>query len=88
MNVKILVYAIIGGAAITLLTGLINTTPPLLAGAVWYGFPLAWLIRLVVAPEYFPWQVNFISLVIDIIFWAVIIGIILLLVILVKMGKK
>ena len=84
---KILVYAIIGGVVITLLTGLINTTPPMLVGAVWYGFPMAWLIRLVVAPEHFPWQVNFINLVIDIIFWAVIIGIILILVILVKMKK-
>ena len=88
MDVKILVYAIICGVVITLLTGLIGTTPPMLVGAVWYGFPLAWLIRLVVAPEYFPWQVNFISLVIDVIFWAVVIGIILFLVILVKMGKK
>jgi hypothetical protein len=87
VNVKIPVYAIVFGVVITLLTGLVNTTPPII-GAVWYGFPLAWLVRLVVAPEYFPWQINFTNLIIDIVFWATILGAILFLVIFVKTVKK
>ena len=68
MHIRTLIPAIIGGVAITLLTGLVSNTPPMLVGAVWYGYPLAWLIRLVLAPEYFPWRVDVLFLVIDIIF--------------------
>ena len=78
VNVKILISSIIGGVIITLMTGLIINTPPMLVGAVWYGYPLAWLIRRVVAPEYFPWHVSVLNLIADIIIWAVIIGIVLL----------
>lgn len=76
MNIRTLINALVGGVAITLLTSLISNTPPLLVGATWYGYPWAWLIRLVLAPEYFPWRVNVSFLVIDIIFWAVIVGIV------------
>ena len=74
MKIKILVSAIVGGLAITLLTGLINSTPPMLVGAVWYGYPLAWLFQMIVAPIYFPWVINFVNLAIDITFWAIIVG--------------
>ena len=77
MNVKILISSIIGGVIITLLTGLISNT--LWVGAVGYGYPFAWLIRRVVAPEYFPsWHVSVLNLIADIIIWAVVIGIVLL----------
>ena len=46
-------------------------------GAVWYGFPLAWLIRMIVAPQFFPYTVNMGNMILDIVFWAVIIGLIL-----------
>jgi len=78
VNVKILLSSIISGVIITLLTGLISNTSPMWAGAVLYGYPLAWLIRRVVAPEYFPWQVNLLNLVADIIIWAVIVSVVLL----------
>ena len=78
MNVKILLSSIIGGVIITLLTGLISNTPSMWVGAVLYGYPLAWLIRRVVAPEYFPWHVNVLNLIADIIIWAVIVGLVLL----------
>jgi len=74
---RIVVFAVTGGVAIALLTGLASNTPPMLLGANWYGYPLAWLIRLIVAPEYSPWQVNFLNLVVDMISWATILGIVL-----------
>ncbi len=63
------------GVVITLLTGLYNSTPGGLVGAAWYGFPLTWIRRLVVAPQYYPWVVDYPGLVTDIVFWAVLIGI-------------
>lgn len=83
VNVKILLSSVIGGVIITLLTGLILNTP--LIGASHYGYPFAWLIRLVIAPQYFPWRVNILNLVADIVVWAVIVGVVLL--ILTRMKK-
>jgi len=77
MNVRILLLAITGGVIVTLLTGLISNTQLLLVGAVHYGYPFAWLTRLVIAPEYFPWRLNVMNLVADVVVWAVIIGIVL-----------
>ncbi len=68
----------IGGIVITLLTGLLENTPEMLVGAVWYGYPLAWLVRMVVAPEYNPWVVRPLRLVADLVFWLMIAEIILL----------
>jgi hypothetical protein len=69
---------IIGGVITTLLTGFIPNTPARLVGATHFGYPFAWLIRMVVAPRYFPWKVNPLNLVVDIIAWAIIIGVIVL----------
>jgi len=79
MNMRMLVLSIIGGAVITLLTGLIPNTPMLL-GATHYGYPFAWLFRLILAPEYFPWRINAVNFVVDVIVWAFIVGIILFIV--------
>jgi hypothetical protein len=73
MNVKILLFAIIGGVLITLLTGLIPNTR--LLGATHFGYPLTWLIRLAIAPQIFPWRINALYLVVDTIVWSIIIGI-------------
>lgn len=78
MNKKLVFAAIIGGTLITLLTGFIPNTPPIWAGSTLYGYPLAWLLRLVLAPQYFPWKLNIANMIGDIIIWAIIIGIILL----------
>ncbi len=74
MDRKILSSAIIGGVVITLLTGLIPQK--MLLGATHYGYPFAWLIRLVIAPQYFPWRVDGLNLIGDIVIWGIIIGII------------
>jgi hypothetical protein len=76
-STKILIFAVIGSVVITLLTGLINHTPEMLMGAVYYGYPLAWLEMMVVAPQYFPWVVRPVRLVIDLVVWAVVVWIIL-----------
>jgi len=62
---------------ITLLTGLINHTPEMLVGAVYYGYPFAWLEMMVVAPQYFPWVVRPVRLVLDIVVWAVVVWVVL-----------
>ena len=79
MNIKILISAIIGGVIATLLTGFISNTPPMWVGATHYGYPFAWLTRLVLAPEHFPWRVDVLHLTADMIVWAVIVGIVLFL---------
>jgi hypothetical protein len=76
-NLKILLFAVVGGVLITLLTGLINHTPEMLVGAVYYGYPFAWLEMMVVAPQYFPWVVRPVRLVLDIVVWAVVVGVVL-----------
>lgn len=77
MKIRIAIGALVGGVLITLLTGLVRNTPAMLVGAEHYGYPLAWLTRLIIAPEYFPWQVDYVNLVVDFIVWAVIVGVIL-----------
>ncbi len=60
------------GAVLTLVSGLVNSTPGSLVGASWYGWPVTWVTKLVIAPQYFPWVVNWYGLVEDFIFWFVI----------------
>ena len=73
MATKTVIYSVIGGVVVTLLTGLISNTPAMLVGAMHYGYPLAWLVRLVLAPEYFPWRVNVPNLVVDLVIWIIIV---------------
>jgi hypothetical protein len=60
---------------ITSLTGLLSNTQPGWVGAVLYGYPLAWLSRLVLAPEYFPWRVDWTNLIIDTLLWSILVRI-------------
>jgi len=71
-----LVVSILGGETVTLLTGLFSNTPQMLLGAERYGFPLAWLIRMIVAPEYNPWRIDFLNFLADLIVWSVIVVVI------------
>lgn len=73
--VRILFWSILGGVVITLLTGLVSNTPAMWVGAALYGYPLAWLLRLVLAPEYFPWRIDWVNLVLDILVWVTIVRI-------------
>jgi len=75
-----LVVSILGGEIITLLTGLFSSTPEMLVGAEHYGFPLAWLIRMIVAPEYNPWRIEFVNFLADVVVWSVILLVIVFIV--------
>ena len=77
---RIVIFSVIGGALITLLTGLLSNTPPMLVGAMWYGYPLAWLFRLILAPEYSPWRVDMTRLFVDIVAWSVVVAVALFIV--------
>ncbi len=78
LKLKVLVGSIFGGVVITLLTGLLSNTPTMMVGAVHFGYPLPWLIRLVVAPQYYPWRVNELNFIADCVLWSVITGVLLL----------
>ena len=74
MRMKILLGSVLAGVAVTLLTGLIPNTPPDWLGATFYGYPIHWLTRLVLAPEYVPWRVEWTGLIGDLIVWVAIAG--------------
>lgn len=68
-NIKTLIASLIIGIVITLVTGLINTTPNLV-GATWYGWPVAWMYHYVTYPPSTAY--NYVNLVIDIVVWFII----------------
>ena len=57
------------------LIGLLSNMPTPLLGAKHYGYPLPWLFHLVLAPEYFPWHVDVVALVADLVAWILIVGV-------------
>jgi len=74
---KIVILSLIGGVAITVLTGLLSNMPTPLLGAEHCGYPLPWLFRLILAPGYSPWRVDVVALVVDLVAWTTVIGIVL-----------
>jgi len=72
-----IILAVVVGVAVTLLTGLFDNTPPMLVGATHFGYPLAWLVEMVVGPGYNPWVVRPLRLIVDIVAWTVLVWIIL-----------
>jgi len=74
---KNLILAVVGGVVLTLITGLFRNTPSGLMGAVWYGYPLTWLVQMIVAPQYFPWVVRPLELVVDLVVWIIVVWVIL-----------
>jgi hypothetical protein len=72
---KIVILSLIGGAVISLLTGLLLNMPAPLLGAEHYGYPLPWLFRLILAPEYFPWRVDLAGLLGDVAVWTIVVGV-------------
>jgi hypothetical protein len=73
---KSLVGSIVGGIAITLLTGFLNSASSVLAQGSTYGFPMAWLQRLPTAAA--SWKISATGLIVDIVIWVVIIEILYL----------
>ncbi len=58
------------GIVVALLTGVLDVTPSALVGAVWYGYPLPWLRRLIIAPQYYPWRFDVVGLMLDVVVWS------------------
>lgn len=75
-SLKFVIKSAVVGAIITLATGAVQNTPANLLGASWYGWPLVWVRKLVIAPQYNPWVISWYSLIGDFIFWSIIAGII------------
>ncbi len=74
---KIILSAGVLGVAITLITGMINTTPKNLVGATHYGFPWAWRYVPVVPNPVATYDLtHFLG---DIVAWCVVVSIPLLL---------
>ncbi|HVA83190.1 MAG TPA: hypothetical protein VNF06_03440 [Candidatus Aquilonibacter sp.] len=76
MDTKFAIESIVGGVVITAITGLYNNMTGLI-GATPYGFPATWIRWLAVGPQYSPWQVDPVGLVIDLVVWIVVVAIIL-----------
>ena len=75
---KEVVYALIVGVVITLITGFVSNTPSGLLGAVHYGFPLVWrIVPVVPEPEA---SYDLVKFVVDVVFWFVIAAVIIFLV--------
>ena len=74
---KVTLLAVVIGVAITLVTGLVDHTPDGLMGATWFGYPLTWLVEMVVGPGYNPWVVRPVRLILDIVAWTVLAWVIL-----------
>ena len=74
--VTLLLVSFLLGELITLLTGLVVSTPPMMVGAEWFGWPLAWLYRLLIAPQYNPWRVDVANFIADSIIWFIIVAIV------------
>ena len=53
-------------------TILLDVTPQGLLGSVWYGYPVAWAVRAVVAPQYNPWSYDYFAFAEDALFWFVV----------------
>lgn len=70
-------YSLAGGMLITLITGLYPLRT--LLGGTHYGFPMAWLVRRGVGPEFFPWRVTWLGLLVDLVVWTVVVIVILVL---------
>jgi hypothetical protein len=70
----IVIVALVIGIIISGLTGLINTTPVII-GATWYGWPVAWMYNYVTYPP--STAFNYVNLVVDIVIWTVVAFVIL-----------
>ena len=68
---RLIFDAVIAALILTLLSGLVNSTPQPLVGASWYGWPMTWVTKIIVPPGYSPWLVKFGGLAEDLVFWFI-----------------
>ena len=84
----ILIGSIIAGIVITLITGLFTNQGGFVGSCRW-GYPIHWLTKMVVGPQYTaPQEIVWTNLIYDIIIWTLISLFILLIIFRKKMIKK
>jgi hypothetical protein len=47
----------------------VDDTPAGLVGSTWYGYPVAWAFKAVVAPIFNPWSYDYTAFAEDVLFW-------------------
>jgi len=67
MKARLVAVPFVAGLLMTLATGLLNTTPPHILGASWYGWPLAWQYVIVYPGS--PWSINWLNFAADFALW-------------------
>ena len=87
--IQLIIFFIIIGLIITLITGLFSNLDTIVGASIW-GYPLHWLSKMVVGSQYSPpLDVVWLNLIIDIMIWSIVVYLILLeLVILKKYFSK
>ena len=65
-----LIFALLVGLSVTLITGLVDVTPTDLVGATWHGLPLPWFYVIVYPGS--PWAVEWINFAGDLALWIAI----------------
>jgi hypothetical protein len=66
---KTLLISILRGTGIALITGLVPRNN--LIGATHYGWPIAWLVHLVLSPQHNPWRIMPIWFILDALIWSI-----------------
>jgi hypothetical protein len=69
LNKKAFLIASAFGVAlmITLISGVVDTTPPGILGATWNGWPLAWFYVIVYPGS--PWSIDWVNFAGDVMLW-------------------
>jgi hypothetical protein len=70
-NRNTILFSLLVGLGITLITGLIPNKS--LIGATYFGWPLAWRIRLILAPQQNMWKINAFWFIVDFVIYSLII---------------
>ena len=68
---KTMLISLLKGTLIALITGLVPRNT--LVGATHYGLPMAWLIRLVLSPQYNPWRILPVWFILDAAIWSLVV---------------
>ena len=78
--IQITIISVIVGIIITVITGLLSNQGNFVGSGRW-GYPVHWLSRIIVGPQYSPpTNIVWLNLMIDIVIWSIVILVILIIV--------
>ncbi|MDE1852011.1 MAG: hypothetical protein KGH69_04990 [Candidatus Micrarchaeota archaeon] len=69
MGYGFIVPALFVGMFMAFMSAMIPNLSAFLVGAAWYGLPASWLVKMVVAPQYNPWRIEYVAFMVDVAFW-------------------